>query len=95
MSPSLRCMHIAALRSELAYCSRLARQPVVPEVQCPQRRELPDLRRNTRQLIAAEGQLRQRRELPDLRRHARQLIVVKLQHPSDVSCPISAGKLVS
>ena len=38
----------------------------------------------------------QRRELPDLRRQARQLIVAEAATlSSDVSCPISAGTLVS
>ena len=50
---------------------------------------------HARQLIVAEVQLPQRRELPDLRRHARQLIAAEVQLSSEVSCPISAGTLVS
>ena len=79
--------HIATCRSELAYCSRQARELILVEVQHPQRSKLPDLRRHARQLIAAEVQTQQRRELPDLRRQARQLIVVEAQIPQRRELP--------
>ena len=71
--------HFASPRSQLAYRSRHARQPIAVEPQLLQRGELPDLNRQTRQLIVVEPQLRQRGELPDLRWQARQLIAAEKQ----------------
>ena len=82
-------------RRELPDLRRHARQLIAGEVTTSQRRELPDLRRQARQLIAAEAQQRQRGELPDLRRHSSSADCREVQPVSDVSCPISAGTLVS